>query len=128
MTAAAAEGAERMKHRQERLSRGWATTVTVLVLPCLLIPAGRICFWFSGVLLTTNLELGRILDAIHAVGIAVILVVVVVLPCSVFYNRLRWKAVPDPWRYCSGCGYDLTGNESGVCPECGEGIREKARP
>ena len=21
---------------------------------------------------------------------------------------------------CIGCGYDLTGNESGVCPECGE--------
>lgn len=23
---------------------------------------------------------------------------------------------------CIGCGYDLTGNESGVCPECGEAI------
>jgi hypothetical protein len=22
---------------------------------------------------------------------------------------------------CLGCGYDLTGNESGVCPECGVG-------
>ena len=22
---------------------------------------------------------------------------------------------------CPACGYDLTGNESGVCPECGEG-------
>jgi hypothetical protein len=21
--------------------------------------------------------------------------------------------------YCSACGYDLTGNVSGVCPECG---------
>jgi hypothetical protein len=25
----------------------------------------------------------------------------------------------DGWRWCAGCGYDLTGNESGVCPECG---------
>ena len=23
---------------------------------------------------------------------------------------------------CIGCGYDLTGNESGKCPECGEAI------
>jgi hypothetical protein len=22
---------------------------------------------------------------------------------------------------CGACGYDLTGNESGVCPECGQG-------
>lgn len=24
---------------------------------------------------------------------------------------------------CAGCGYDLTGNESGVCPECGHDFR-----
>jgi hypothetical protein len=29
------------------------------------------------------------------------------------YNRLR-----PPWS-CSNCGYDLTGNASGTCPECG---------
>ena len=25
-------------------------------------------------------------------------------------------------RGCEGCGYDLTGNTSGTCPECGEAI------
>ena len=25
-------------------------------------------------------------------------------------------------RHCRKCGYDLTGNVSGVCPECGEAI------
>lgn len=34
-----------------------------------------------------------------------------------------WPAGPattaSAWRACQGCGYDLTGNESGVCPECG---------
>ena len=24
---------------------------------------------------------------------------------------------------CAGCGYDLTGNESGVCPECGKCVK-----
>jgi hypothetical protein len=26
--------------------------------------------------------------------------------------------------HCYGCGYDLTGNESGICPECGAAISE----
>lgn len=29
-------------------------------------------------------------------------------------DRRRWKG------YCWECGYDLTGNVSGVCPECGK--------
>ena len=42
-----------------------------------------------------------------------------VYPAAAFYRGpLRY------WRrrrkgLCLGCGYDLTGNESGVCPECG---------
>ena len=28
---------------------------------------------------------------------------------------------PDP-RLCTRCGYDLTGNVSGTCPECGTGV------
>ncbi len=31
----------------------------------------------------------------------------------VFLLRQRY-----PRGHCQGCGYDLTGNESGVCPEC----------
>ena len=27
--------------------------------------------------------------------------------------------------YCSVCGYNLTGNQSGVCPECGESVRRQ---
>jgi hypothetical protein len=33
------------------------------------------------------------------------------------FMRLRWRFV-EP-RYCIECEYDLTGNTSGVCPECG---------
>ena len=35
------------------------------------------------------------------------------------YLRLRWRLVPDGTPYCQSCGYNLTGNVSGVCPECG---------
>ena len=33
------------------------------------------------------------------------------------WRRLRRRSDASA---CQGCGYDLTGNESGVCPECGE--------
>lgn len=41
--------------------------------------------------------------------------------------RLRKRAIQKYiWSHvdflCSGCGYDLTGNASGVCPECGREI------
>ncbi len=38
------------------------------------------------------------------------------------YVALRWKQVPDDIPHCKRCGYNLTGNTSGVCPECGKTI------
>ena len=38
---------------------------------------------------------------------------------------LFWRDRPSPVRgHCQRCGYDLTGNVSGVCPECGMPIRQ----
>ncbi len=33
---------------------------------------------------------------------------------------LWWSSRPFPRGHCPACGYDLTGNTSGRCPECGE--------
>ena len=36
---------------------------------------------------------------------------------------LLWpKPKPIPHGHCRNCGYNLTGNVSGICPECGERI------
>lgn len=35
-------------------------------------------------------------------------------------SLLRRRRIPNG--YCQNCGYNLTGNVSGVCPECGEKI------
>jgi hypothetical protein len=35
------------------------------------------------------------------------------------YSRLRWSRTKDDGSVCIECGYDLTGNISGKCPECG---------
>lgn len=46
------------------------------------------------------------------------------------YPTITFIRVIQSWRRrnrnpngCKTCGYDLTGNESGVCPECGNGVK-----
>ncbi len=38
-----------------------------------------------------------------------------------------WRDRPPPKGHCQSCGYELTGNVSGVCPECGDQIPERTR-
>ncbi len=44
-----------------------------------------------------------------------ILLLVSALPTAYLF----WRDRRYPRGHCQGCGYDLTGNVSGVCPECG---------
>ena len=45
---------------------------------------------------------------------------VIALPVAVAWGIIRWRRRPIPHGHCSRCGYDLTGNTSGTCSECGE--------
>lgn len=38
---------------------------------------------------------------------------------TVIWHRYRFSRVFSGGRFCRACGYDLTGNVSGRCPECG---------
>ena len=39
------------------------------------------------------------------------------------YGRIRDRLFREIYlRCCPACGYDLTGNQSGVCPECGRAV------
>ncbi len=49
-------------------------------------------------------------------GLQAGLVLIISRVLDVVYGRLRLFARPGE---CMRCGYDLTGNVSGVCPECG---------
>lgn len=49
----------------------------------------------------------------------------VYVPISIFLLPIAiatiwlWYSDGQPKGGCTNCGYDLTGNVSGVCPECG---------
>lgn len=45
-----------------------------------------------------------------------------VLVTAAFWRFDRIVAREPNSGYCAHCGYDLTDNTSGVCPECGESI------
>lgn len=49
--------------------------------------------------------------------------VVVAIPTSILFYRDHKRIPPG---HCQECGYNLTGNESGICPECGTEIRKRA--
>ncbi len=54
-------------------------------------------------------------------------VVLAFLWVGVLFVSPRWRRRQRHRRgLCTGCGYDLTGNESGKCPECGAPIEVKA--
>jgi len=44
---------------------------------------------------------------------------IILLPTALLFWRDRRRIPPG---HCQKCGYDLTGNVSGVCPECGEKV------
>lgn len=50
---------------------------------------------------------------------------ILLLPClgaRYVYTILRWRPAEGEAAHCRTCGYDLTDNETGVCPECGTNI------
>ena len=46
----------------------------------------------------------------------------------VFFYRQGQRAGRRHARCCQACGYDLTGNVSGVCPECGTSVPDARTP
>jgi hypothetical protein len=47
-----------------------------------------------------------------------ILLLIIALPTALLWYRDR----RPPKGCCQGCGYNLRGNVSGICPECGESV------
>ena len=56
-----------------------------------------------------------------------LLLLLTAVPTAWLWHRDIWQWYCRWWRYppghCQRCGYDLTGNTSGVCSECGNKVR-----
>ena len=74
------------------------------------------CLCLLGWLMADERTLATIVSNVPARwGVGLVIVGIVILWYLTTRPQRRWR---DP-RYCVKCGYDLTGNVSGVCPECG---------
>ena len=63
-----------------------------------------------------SLHLGSLTDVLVPYWVLILLTA---LPTAFIWWRDRRRIPPH---CCQGCGYDLTGNVSGVCPECGNKV------
>ncbi|GJM24121.1 MAG: hypothetical protein DHS20C16_05360 [Phycisphaerae bacterium] len=52
----------------------------------------------------------------------VVTTVLVGICLVIFFCDFRRQPITPDGRYCAACGYDLTGNTSGICPECGDSV------
>jgi hypothetical protein len=51
-----------------------------------------------------------------------LLVILLTYPCIFFVKKYLYQYLRNKKGLCIKCGYNLTGNVSGICPECGEKI------
>lgn len=96
--------------------RRWRAWRDVLVLAFIALLIGG-CPAFCWLLL-----LWRIHPVVWWIGAAMLIVgfgAAVVVTCVAVYRDTLHNV---PRGVCAGCGYDLTGNVSGVCPECGASV------
>ena len=74
---------------------------------------------FSGIPASPGIAIGQaFVDLLKMVVIPLWLpLVVVTIPTAILLYRDRRRIPPG---HCQKCGYNLTGNTSGRCPECGK--------
>jgi hypothetical protein len=63
-----------------------------------------------------------IADMFH---LEILYALIVLTGILLWFQYQRWRNRPFSLGHCQTCGYDLTGNESGRCPECGVEVTAK---
>ncbi len=110
--------------RRERMSRLKSRTVFVAAL----IPLLFLTTWCGDRLLDSGAGSGAGFDRLalwtgsHLLALAIFATVTASLayfPARAICVLVTFRLVTYQNRRCGNCGYDLTGNVSGTCPECG---------
>ena len=74
-------------------------------------------------------DLRRRLGTLKSVSVSVhIVLVVTAVPLALWTLSALRRRDRNAMPICISCGYDLTGNTSGTCPECSTAIRQTSRP
>lgn len=101
---------------EPRLEPGICIALSALITPVFLslsiILASRVGFLFDV----------KVPNAILVSVVCVMVVGMTYIGARATYALLRWKRVLYDGTRCSNCGYNLTGNVTGVCSECGKPI------
>jgi len=101
---------------------GWSPYVAIAVGACLLYGLAEFQMPIAEFVSSRGLAtwIGVVLWSFVAVGIVALQVGVVLWDCRRRVRlRLREMLSKRGSMLCGACGYDLTGNTSGICPECG---------
>ena len=100
----------------DRRARRRPVFLLVVVVNVMIVAAALLLGrWFFGSRYNPGLPLGAVMVAFALCGAAVTLAVGLSFRRRYLTPQL-WRVMPHT---CGGCGYDLTANTSGTCPECG---------
>ena len=102
---------DRSAHSRKML---WAWPLALLVFAAI-VTFGQ---WFFTSRFNPNLPRMLVLMTAGGVGGATVAAIMWVVHRRLIQRDL-WRRLPH---LCSACGYDLTGNASGTCPECGRAV------
>ena len=108
--------------RHKRLPVAVSLAVAVAAFPPLLLIAGLVLHQVVIAVVDGGFRFWALPEAVVIGSLTAVAVILAYIPSRMIYVGLRWKTVVHDERYCIQCGYDLTGNVSGVCPECGEKV------
>ena len=109
--------------RKEEWGRPWFLLLTFIAIPAMVFLLSFVP-WITGKdLASSALRMALLLS----IGFLYIALLTWLSRRSIqrsLWRKLAARGIPC----CMHCGYDLTGNESGVCPECGKALPGRSRP
>lgn len=82
--------------------------------------------FFAGLIMLAGQIIRGLGFTTDSVGATIILIVAAVLSYRLVGKSGGRGKAQGATAACPGCGYDLTGNVSGVCPECGRPVGSTA--
>lgn len=114
--------------RKQRVTLGKSIIGIVVNAAFALIAGSVVWYWLSLPMLSPNSPRVRFLEVMMMLTMILFLLSPAL---GVFWTWItvrtlnRWRD-ESPLKRCDTCGYDLTGNTSGWCPECGAGVTDRS--